>query len=173
MIVSSVVAASDNNVIGKNNKLLWHLPNDLRFFKNTTWGMPVVMGRKTFDSVKKPLTGRTNIIITRDRSWQAEGVIVVPSLEEALSESAKTDALETFIVGGGEIYRQSMPMVHRLYITRVHAEFDGDTFFPEIDMQEWNLVSNKHFDTDERHAYPYSFQLFVRKTLADGTLPLQ
>src|SRR4030095_12027682 len=105
MILSQVVAAADNNAIGKNNQLLWTLPNDMKFFKNTTWGMPVIMGRKTFDSLGKPLAGRTNIVITRQENWQAPGTQVVKTLEGALAAAADTDAKEAFVIGGGEIYK--------------------------------------------------------------------
>src|SRR5215207_9408244 len=110
MIISFVVAASENNVIGVKNQLPWHLPNDLKFFKNTTWGMPVIMGRKTFESFGKPLAGRTNIIITRQEGWKVEGVIVTRSLDDALEAASATDAKEAFVIGGGEIFRQSIGM---------------------------------------------------------------
>src|SRR5829696_1657787 len=108
MMISLVVAASENDVIGKDNKLLWRLPNDMKFFKNTTWGMPVIMGRKTFDALGKPLTGRTNIVITRQKAWKAEGVTVVKNLDHAIIAAAHTDAKEAFVIGGGEIYKQGM-----------------------------------------------------------------
>src|SRR5215207_5364950 len=114
MIISFVVAASENNVIGVKNQLPWHLPNDLKFFKNTTWAMPVIMGRKTFESFGKPLSGRTNIVITGSRSWHAEGIIVVNDMEAALQAAAGTDAKEAFIIGGGEIFRQSFPLANKI-----------------------------------------------------------
>jgi dihydrofolate reductase len=162
MLISLVVAATENNVIGKNNKLLWHLPNDLRFFKNITWAMPVIMGRKTYDSLTKPLTGRTNIVITRQPNWQKAGVRVVENLDQALNEAANTDAKEAFVIGGGEIFRQTISLAHKIYLTRVHTGLDGDTFFPAIDINEWNLVSNLEFNADEKHAFPYSFQIWER-----------
>ena len=163
MTISFVVAASENNVIGKDNRLPWRLPNDLKFFKNTTWAMPVIMGRKTFESFGKPLAGRTNIVITRRDDWQAEGVVKVKSLEEALQAAEQTDAKEAFIIGGGEIFRQSFPMADKIYITRVHTQLDGDAFFPEIKEGEWQLFSNLDCSADARHAYAYSFQLWKRK----------
>ena len=163
MIISFVVAAAENNVIGKENRLPWRLPNDLKFFKNTTWAMPVVMGRKTFESFGKPLTGRTNIVITRRDDWKVDGVITVKSLDEALQAAAGTDAKEAFIIGGGEIYRQSFNKADKIYITRVHAQPDGDAFFPEIKESEWQLFSNLDCPADEKHAYSYSFQLWKRK----------
>lgn len=164
MLISMVVAATENNVIGKNNKLLWHLPNDLRFFKNTTWAMPVIMGRKTFDSLGKPLTGRTNIVITRQAGWQAHGVKVTSNLEEALAEASHADAKEAFVIGGGEIFKQSMPLANKIYITRIHTTLEGDTFFPQINSTEWKLVSNLNFKADHKHAYDYSFQIWERQT---------
>jgi dihydrofolate reductase len=165
MLISLVVAATENNVIGKNNKLLWHLPNDLRFFKNTTWAMPVIMGRKTFDSLGKPLTGRTNIVITRQNGWNADGVKVVKNLEEGLIEASHADAKEAFVIGGGEIFKQSMPLAHKIYLTRIHTTLEGDTFFPAINDTEWKLVSNLDFEADDKHAFAYSFQIWARQKL--------
>ena len=165
MLISLVVAATENNVIGKNNKLLWHLPNDLRFFKNTTWAMPVIMGRKTFDSLGKPLTGRTNIVITHQSGWHADGVKVVANLDEAVIEASHADAKEAFVIGGGEIFKQSMPIAHKIYITRIHATLEGDTFFPSINTTEWKLVSHLDFKADHKHAYAYSFQVWERQKI--------
>ena len=165
MILSSVVAASTNNIIGKDNQLLWRLPNDTKFFKNTTWGMPVVMGRKTFESLGKPLTGRTNIVITRKKDWTPEGVKVVSNLDEAMAAAAEADAKEAFIIGGGEIYKQTMPLVNRIYITRVHAILQGDTSFPVIDEKEWELLSQLDFKADEKHKYDYCFQVWQRRNV--------
>ena len=162
MIISFIVAASENNVIGKNNQLPWHLPNDLKYFKNTTWAMPVVMGRKTFESSEAALPGRTNIVITRQVSWKADGAIVVPDLEAALKAAADTDAKEVFIIGGGDIFRQSLPRANRIYVTRVHAVVEGDTYFVDIPEAEWKLVSELDCKADEKHAYDYSFQVWER-----------
>jgi dihydrofolate reductase len=163
MLTSLVVAASTNNVIGKDNRLLWHLPNDLKFFKNTTWAMPVVMGRKTFEAVGKPLTGRTNIVVTRQQNWSAPGVTVVKTLQEAEAAAAGTDAKEMFVIGGGQIYRESIDTADKIYLTRIHAKLEGDTFFPEIPESIWRIHSNLDFQKDVKHAYAYSFQLWVRK----------
>ena len=163
MIKSLVVAASTNNAIGKNNQLLWHLPNDLKFFKNVTWGMPVVMGRKTFESLGKPLAGRKNIVITRQPGWKAEGAVVVKSMEDAMFVASNTDALEIMVIGGGEIYKEFFTKANRIYITRVDAEFEeADTFFPVISAKEWHLVSQKNHEADEKNAYNYSFQVWER-----------
>lgn len=163
MTLSHVVAAADNNAIGKNNQLLWSLPNDMKFFKNTTWGMPVIMGRKTYESLGKPLAGRTNIIITRKQNWQPEGVFVVHDLKEAMAAAGATDAKEAFIIGGGEIYQQTLPLTQRVYLTRVHTTLEGDTFYPGINEADWQLLSQLDFNADEKHGYAYSFQVWQRK----------
>lgn len=162
MRISIIVAVSDNQVIGRDNRLLWHLPNDMKFFKNTTWGMPVIMGRKTYASLGKPLVGRTNIVITRNSDWKQEGVLTAGSLEESFQQAAATDALEVFVIGGGEIYQQVLPLVQRIYLTRVHTQVEGDTFFPDIRPPEWSLLSQLDFEADDKHAYPYSFQVWSR-----------
>ena len=162
MTIGLVVAASENNAIGKNNQLLWHLPNDLKFFKNTTWGFPVIMGRKTFESVNRPLPGRTNIVITTKADWQAPDVIRAFSLEDALQKAAATNSLQAFIIGGGEIYKQSMELADLIYLTRVHTEIEGDTFFPALEKGKWTLRSNQDFEADEKHAFPYSFQVWEK-----------
>ena len=157
-------ASGDVLVIGKDNQLLWTLPNDMKFFKNTTWGMVVLMGRKTFESLGKPLKGRINIIITRNEDWKVEDAIVVTDLRAAIKEAEATNCKEIFVIGGGEIYKQSIGKADKIYITRVHAVFeDADTFFPEIDEKKWKLISNQDFFVDEKHAYDYSFQLWERK----------
>lgn len=166
MIISFVVAASANHAIGKNNSLLWHLPNDMRFFKNTTWAMPVVMGRKTFESMNnQPLNGRTNIIITSKNDLQAAtgSIHLADSPQQAVELAQHTDCKELFVIGGGEIYKAFMPMADKIYLTRVHAELDGDTFFPELSPGEWEMVSSLDAPADEKHAYPYSFQLWRRR----------
>ena len=161
--IAMVVAASTNNIIGKNNALIWHLPNDLKFFKNTTWGFPVIMGRKTFEAVNKPLPGRTNIVITRKTDWKTADVTAVLTLEAALKEAAETNAKQIFIIGGGEIYKQAMSIANTIIITRVHAVLEGDTYFPVIDENLWELVSNTDFPVDEKHAFAYSFQVWNKK----------
>ena len=166
MIISLIAAASTNNVIGKDNKLLWHLPNDMKFFRNTTWGMPVIMGRKTYDALAgEPLPGRFNFVITRNKDWnpQNEKVKVVDSLDAAVAGSEETDAKEAFIIGGGEIYKQSMSIADKIYMTRVHVVLEGDAWFPVIDEKDWQLTSNLDFPADEKHAYAYSFQIWERK----------
>ncbi len=164
MIVSLIAAASANNVIGKNNQLLWCLPNDMRFFKNTTWAMPVIMGRKTYESLGKPLTGRYNFVITRRRDWNpGSNVQVLPSLGQAIAAAAQTDCKEVFIIGGGQIYAESMAIADKIYLTRVHANLEGDAYFPAFSEDQWKLESNIDFPADDRHAYAYSFQLWKKK----------
>jgi len=162
MTISLVVAAATNDAIGKDKKLLWHLPNDMKHFKNITWGMPVVMGRKTFESLGKALPGRKNIVITRQRSKKVEGTVVVNSLEDALFVAKETDAKEIMVIGGGEIYKMAFEKAKRIYLTRVKAEPEGDTFFPHIDPRVWHLVSQKDHEADEKNAYGYSFQVWER-----------
>jgi dihydrofolate reductase len=165
MIKSLVVAASTNNVIGKNNQLLWHLPNDLRFFKNVTWGMPVLMGRKTFNALdNKPLNGRVNIVVTSGRFLKNEGIVIVNKIKDAEFFATENDYKELMILGGAHVYAQTIKDADNIYITRVHHVFeDADAFFPVIDEQEWKLISNEDYRKDDKHAYDYSFQLWQRK----------
>jgi dihydrofolate reductase len=162
-MISLVVAASINNAIGKNNQLLWHLPNDLKFFKNTTWGSVVIMGRKTFESVNKPLPGRINIVITRQPDWIAEGVKVAQNLDHALQLAKETNCKELFVIGGGEIYNLALPLADRVYLTRVNTNIEGDTFFPELNENEWLLSTSTHFEADEKNAFAHCFEVWDRK----------
>jgi dihydrofolate reductase len=163
MIISLIVAASENNAIGKNNQLLWNLPNDLKFFKNKTWGMTVLMGRKTFEAVNRPLPGRVNIVITTQPNWTAADVWVAKNIDDAIAQAETTNCKEIFIIGGGEIYKQSMVLANRIYMTRVHAVLDGDAFFPVIEEDKWKLIENIDFAADDKHAYAYSFQTWEKK----------
>ena len=160
-MISLIVAASINNAIGKENQLLWHLPNDLKFFKNTTWGGVVIMGRKTFESVNKPLPGRTNIVITKQPDWNAENVEVANSLDDALEKATALNFKEIFIIGGGEIYKQSIAIANRIYLTKVHTEIDGDAFFPDLN-NDWKMISNRDFKSDEKNKFDHSFQIWER-----------
>ncbi len=152
------MAAALNNVIGKDNRLLWSLPNDMRFFKNITWAMPVIMGRKTFESLGKPLAGRLNIVITRRPDWRAEGVTTASSLTEAITISENEFYKECFVIGGGEIYREAMNRADTIYLTRVETSVEGDTFFPAIGEPDWSLASSRSFPADEKHVWPYRFE---------------
>lgn len=161
-MVSIIVAAAKNNAIGKNNQLLWHMPADLKFFRKTTSGHTVIMGRKTFESVGQALPKRRNIVITRQENYQAEHTEVVSSLEEALALCAQNEE-EIFIVGGAQIYEQAMSLTDKLYLTRINHEFeDADTFFPEINDQEWQLEEVEHHESDEKNPYDYSFYLYTK-----------
>ncbi len=162
MIISLIVAASTNHVIGKNNQLLWSLPNDMKFFKNTTWAMPVLMGRKTFESLGKPLPGRLNIIITRQTNWQAGGITVVHSLSDALKAAETADYKEAFVIGGGEIFKEAIGIADKIYLTKVDAVLDGDAFFPVFDTSQWQMVSENSFPANTKHAYSYHFQLWEK-----------
>jgi dihydrofolate reductase len=162
MIISLVVAAANNNAIGKNGVMPWCLPNDIKYFKNVTWGMPVIMGRKTFEALGKPLKGRKNIVITRQRDWQPEGVVVVNKFDDALFVAKQTDAKEIMVIGGGEIYRMAWEKAKRIYLTRINAEPEGDTFFPTIDTKEWKMVSEKNNEPDEKNNYAHSFQVWEK-----------
>ena len=162
MTLSLLLAADENNVIGKDNQLPWHLPNDLKYFKNLTWGMPILMGRKTFESIGKPLPGRKSIVITRNKEWQAEGVMVVHSLIDAI-ELAKSEAVkEIFVIGGAEIFNSSLKDAQRIYLTRIHHQFEGDTFFQDLD-QAWQLVNSKHCEPDEKNPYAHTFEVWERQ----------
>ncbi|MEH3115605.1 dihydrofolate reductase [Pedobacter terrae] len=159
--LSIAVAIGENYAIGKNNQLLWHMPADLKFFKQTTSGHTVIMGRKTFDSVGKPLPNRRNIVITRDTQLKIEGVEVLNSLEEALAFT-KTEEKQVFIVGGAEIYKQALPKTQTLYLTTIHHSFEADTFFPEIDRKEWKVISIEPHKADEKNKYNYTFEVLER-----------
>lgn len=158
-MLSIIVAADRNNVIGKDNALIWHLPNDLRFFKEKTTGHAIVMGRRTFDSVGKPLRDRRNIIITRNTDFKVEGCEVVTSLETALALLNPQD--ENFIVGGEEIYRQALPLADRVYLTHIDHEFEGDRHFPELG-PEWQLLEETDGIVDAKNLFAHSFLTFGR-----------
>jgi dihydrofolate reductase len=161
MIASIIAALSANNVIGRNNRLPWHLSADLKRFKMLTLGHHLLVGRKTFESLDGPLPGRTVVVITHDRAFAADGVLTAPSVERAL-ELARLDP-EVFIGGGAQIFEQTIHRAERMYLTRVHAEMEGDAFFPEFDdVTEWNLVDVEHHEADEKNDYPYSFLTYER-----------
>ena len=163
MITSLVVAAANNNAIGKDNQLLWHMPNDMKYFKNVTWGMPVVMGRKTFEALGKALPGRKNIVLTQQPGWKAEGVITVKNFDDAKFVVREMDVKEIMVIGGGELYHSVLDKADRIHLTRIDAEFeDADTFFPAIDPAKWKLVSQKNYEADTKHKYNYSFQVWER-----------
>jgi len=163
MNITLVVAASENNAIGLNNQLLWHLPKDMRFFKNTTWGMPILMGRKTFESMgSKPLNGRLNIIITRNKNWTSEDVTVVHTMEEATALATKFSYNELLVIGGGEIYEMALPLAQKIWLTRVHTTVEGDVYFPKLNA-EWEMVSSTQNEADEKHKFSFDFECWKRK----------
>lgn len=160
-MITLIAAVAENNALGKNNQLLWHLPEDFKRFKNVTSGHYIIMGRKTFESFPKPLPNRIHVIITRQKDYSPENCIVVDSLPKAISACPKEE--EIFIIGGGEIYKQSIEMADKLDITRVHHTFEADTFFPEIDVAKWELASSEFHPKDEKHLFDFSFQTYLRK----------
>jgi dihydrofolate reductase len=162
MKVSMIVAVSANNVIGANAGLPWRLQEDLRRFKEITMGKPMIMGRLTFESIGKALPGRRSIVITRQVDYQREGIEVVTTPDAALELAGDVD--EVMIIGGGEVYEQFLPMTDRIYLTRVHAEFDGDTFFPEINEDEWRILSSEPLPPNDKRPFSISFQTLERIT---------
>lgn len=160
MIISSIAAVAQNSVIGKNNQLIWRLPADMKYFKDITEGHCVITGRKNYESIPekfRPLTNRTNIVVTRQKNYSAPGAIVVNSIEEAIEVARKKGETEVFIIGGAEIYKQTMSVADKIYFTAVHQSFEGDAFFPEIDANKWKEVSRKAMPADEKHKYAYTF----------------
>lgn len=160
-MITLIAAVAENNALGKDNQLLWHLPDDFKRFKNITSGHHIIMGRKTFESFPKPLPNRIHVIITRQKDYQPEACLIVDSLAKAISVCPKDE--ELFIIGGGEIYNQSIEMADKLDITRVHHTFDADTFFPEIDLTKWKLTSEEYHPKDEKHRFDFTFETYLRK----------
>jgi len=159
-LVSLLAAVADNGIIGRGGRLPWHLPDDLKRFKFLTMGKPILMGRKTFESIGRPLPGRTSLVLTRSRDWSSAGTVVVHSLSEALERAGEVG--ELVVVGGAEIYRLALPRAQRVYLTRVHASVEGDTVFPALDEREWRESAREEHAADERHAYAMSFCVLER-----------
>ena len=163
MNITLVVAASDNNVIGKDNQLLWHLPKDMRFFKNTTWGLPIVMGRKTFESLgSKVLPGRLNLILSNQKNIKTNGATLVHSLQDALNLAAKQDYKQLMVIGGGQIYELALPLAHTIMLTRVHTTIEGDAFFPALN-EDWVKKESAFYNSDEKHSYSFDIECWQRK----------
>lgn len=162
MILSALVAADENNAIGKDNDLLWSLPDDMRFFKTVTMGHAVIMGRRTLESLGRPLKNRENICITHNASYKPEGVHVVHSLEAAIALAKTMENEEAFLLGGGEIFRQGLHFCDRVYLTRVHALYEADTYFPKLLPTDWKEVSRTEHPADERHLVPFTFLTYDR-----------
>jgi dihydrofolate reductase len=160
VIVSLVLAMSENRVIGRDGGLPWHLPKDLQHFKQVTVDHTVIMGRKTFDEIKHPLANRRNVVISRNPEFQPRGVTVVPTLNEALALGATER--EVFVIGGGEIFRLALSRADRLYLTVVHATVEGDTYFPAFDATAWALEDEERHEADERHAFAFTFRTYAR-----------
>lgn len=161
MILSIVVAKSKNNVIGKGNQLPWHLPADLKHFKSVTMGKPIVMGRKTFESIGRPLPGRRNVVISRDKNYSALGCDVFHSIDAALAELKNEK--EVMIIGGANLYQQLLPLVTRIYLTEIDLEIEGDAFFPELDLSRWHALSRENYTKDEKNSCSFSFQLWEKR----------
>jgi dihydrofolate reductase len=160
-MITIIAAIAENNALGKDNKIIWHLPDDFKHFKEITSGHYIIMGRKTFESFPKPLPNRTHIVISRQKNYAPEGCIVVDNLEKAIATCPKNQYI--YIIGGGEIYKQALNEVNFLDITRVHGNFDADVFFPEIDLNIWELVSEEFHPKDEKHLYDFTFQRFKKR----------
>jgi dihydrofolate reductase len=161
-LISLIVAMADNRVIGRGGALPWRLPADLKRFRSLTLGKPVLMGRRTFESIGRPLTERINLVLTRDLRWGADGARTVHTVPEALAQAR--EAAELVVIGGAEVYRLVLPLARRIYLTHVHAEVTGDTFFPAFDPGEWRDVEQAAQPADERHAYPFTFVTLERRT---------
>jgi len=165
MTISLIAALSRNLVIGRNNDLPWHLPDDMKYFMQTTKGHYVIMGRKNYDSIPekfRPLPNRTNIVVTRQQGLKLPNCTVVHSLEEAVAIAREAAEKELFIIGGAAIYQLGMPLANRLYLTEIDATIDGDTYFPEFQKSLWKEVSRQHHPTDDRHAFPFDFVIYER-----------
>ncbi len=160
-MISLLVAMDRNQLIGKNNDLPWRLPADLAYFKRVTMGHTIIMGRKTYDSIGRPLPGRENIIVTRDTSYKAEGCKVIHSIEEIVKMNQQTDQ-ELFVIGGAEIFKEILPHSDRLYITEINKEFEGDTYFPAFEKDKWKVTSREQGIKDEKNPYDYTFLVYEK-----------
>jgi len=160
-MITVIAAVAENNALGKDNQLLWHLPDDFKRFKTITSGHYIIMGRKTFESFPKPLPNRTHVIISRQKNYAVENCIVVDSLSKAIAVCPKEEAI--FIIGGGQIYKQSLEVADKLDITKVHHSFEADTHFPDIDLNKWKLTSEEFHPKDERHQFDFTFETYLRK----------
>ena len=167
MMVSGIVAVAENGVIGRKGDLPWHLPDDMKFFASTTRGHHIITGRVNYESIPlrfRPLKDRTNLVITRNKNYDPQGAILVNALQEAIDLARKNGDDEVFIIGGGEIFKQAIEqdLMDRLYLTRIHADVEGDVFFPELDPAEWRTIEERHHAADERHAHSFTFLTLER-----------
>ena len=161
-MITIIAAIGKNNELGKDNQLLWHLPEDLKYFKKMTMGHPIIMGRKTYESIGKPLPNRTNIVVSRKEDWFEEGILIVPSIKDAIKHAKKINE-QIFIIGGGNIYEQTIDLADCLKITQVDFQTKADAFFPKIDENIWQKTDEIHHPKDEKHAYDFSFQTWERR----------
>ena len=165
MKISQIVAVANNGVIGNDNKLIWHMPSDMKYFMQTTKGHCIITGRKNYESIPekfRPLKDRTNFVITRQANYQAPGAVVVGSIEEAIEAARKTGESECFIIGGGEIFKQTLHLTDKIYYTKIHQDFEGDTFYPDLDPSIWSKYTEINHKADEKNPYDYSFLTFVK-----------
>ena len=161
-LVTLIVAVADNGVIGRANSLPWHLPDDLKRFKRLTMGKPMIMGRKTFESIGRPLPGRLNIVVTRDTNYRHEGVTVVHGTTQALEAAA--GAPEVMVIGGADLFRLFLPAAGRIHLTRVHGSVEGDVTWPALDIRQWEVIGREGHEADERHAYSMTFEVWEKRT---------
>jgi len=162
MKISLIAAAAENNVIGKDNDLPWKLPDDMKFFKETTTGHHILMGRKNLESFGRLLPNRINLILTRDKSFEFKGAKIFHDLDKAIAFAANSGEDELMVIGGGEIYKQALPQADKIYLTRIHSEIDGDVFFPKIDADKWEMTEEYFHPSDDKHKYGFTFQTFER-----------
>ncbi|MEO0311071.1 MAG: hypothetical protein RIQ89_728 [Bacteroidota bacterium] len=165
MILSHIVAIASNHAIGRNNKLLWSLPDDMQFFKHKTQGHCIISGRKNYESIPtkfRPLPNRTNIVVSRSMAYQANGAIVCESIADAITQAKQHDETECFIIGGGEIYKQTMHLINKIYLTKINYTFEADTFYPPINWAEWKIVNQSEHSRDAKHAYDFIFYELVK-----------
>jgi dihydrofolate reductase len=160
-MITMIAAASQNNALGKNNDLVWHLPNDFKRFKSLTSGHHIIMGRKTFESFPKPLPNRTHIVISRQEDYKPQGCFVVNSMEKAIEICPRDEV--SFIIGGGEIYKLGISLSDKIELTLVHHDFEADVFFPQINLEEWEIINSEFQPKDEKHLFDYTYQTYIRK----------
>ena len=160
-MITLIVAVADNGVIGRDNTLPWHLPEDLKRFKRLTMGKPMIMGRKTFESIGKPLPGRRNIVVTRDPNYHREGVEVVHGTGEAVAATAS--APEVMVIGGADLFRLFLPLAGRIHLTRVHGNIEGDVMWPALDNRHWEVIESERHEADDRHAYAMTFEVWEKR----------
>ncbi len=168
MIISLIVALSQNRVIGREGEIPWRLPQDLKLFKQNTMGHCILMGRKTFESIGRPLPGRPNLVLTRNPQWNAEGCTRIASLEEGIAWAQALPETELFIIGGGEIYRMALNQAQRIYLSEVKTKLDGDTYFPVLSKEDWEEVNRTSYFSDEKNQYDFDFVVLERSNTPPG-----